>query len=85
MAESQLSEPWLKQVNTLLTENEIQNSSMDQLMKTFRTWNPFSNKIFSGHTGPVWACAMTSDNKVIFSGSEDKLLKMWDSRVSSYI
>ena len=79
MGDNELSEPWLKQVNTILTENEIQNSSMDKMMKTFRTWNPFSNKIFSGHSGPVWACAMTSDNKVIFSGSEDKTLKMWDA------
>ena len=79
MADNQLGEPWLKQVTSVLTENEFQNTSMDQMMRTFRSWNPFSNKVFSGHTGGVWACAMTSDNKVIFSGSEDKTLKMWDA------
>ena len=79
MSENQLQEPWIKQVTKILNENEFQNTKMDQMMKTFRNWNPSSNKVFRGHSGPVWSCAITSDNKIVFSGSEDKTLKMWDA------
>lgn len=53
--------------------------NMDSLIKELRSFDPFENKVFRGHSGAVWACAMTSDNKTIFSGSEDKTVCVWDA------
>ena len=48
-------------------------------MREYRRWNPFANTPFVGHAGAVWACAITSDNLTVFSGSEDNTVKIWDA------
>ena len=86
MSEGNLNEPWIKRATQTLTGvTTVEASRMDHLMKEFRGWNPFSNQVFSGHAGPVWSCSMTSDNQIIFSGSEDKTVKVWDANTQELL
>jgi WD40 repeat protein len=52
---------------------------MEQIMKDLNNWDPYANQVFKGHLGAVWSTMSTSDNKFIFSGSEDKTIIVWDA------
>jgi WD40 repeat protein len=34
-------------------------------------------KILKGHSGRIWAIALTRDGKTLVSGSQDKTIKIW--------
>jgi COMPASS component SWD3 len=34
-------------------------------------------KILEGHSGRIWAIALTQDGKTLVSGSQDKTIKIW--------
>ena len=40
---------------------------------------------FTGHSGAVFSCALSHDNKYILSGSDDNTLKLWDAESGSCI
>ncbi|OMJ74293.1 hypothetical protein SteCoe_26815 [Stentor coeruleus] len=61
------------------------SSKMDLIMKQFRSFDPNENTPFLGHEGAVWACTMTEDNRYIFSGSEDKKVRIWDGATQECI
>lgn len=58
---------------------------MDDLMSSYRHLDPFHSQEYHGHTGYVWGCAMTSDNGFLFSGSDDKLIKVWSTSTNSFL
>lgn len=80
MADYRLTENFLEGKTMNLAKGS-QKSRMDTLMSLYRQTDPFQSQEFIGHTGYVWGCAMTSDNEYLFSGSDDKLIKIW-SRAS---
>src|SRR5574343_238706 len=53
---------------------------MSSLVKSLETYPGLSNEVAIGHLGSVWSCTITSDNSTIFSGSDDKTVKIWDFR-----
>ena len=59
--------------------------SMDALMRSYTKHDPFSSKEFHGHTDIVWCCALTSNNEYMFSGSADKLVKIWNASSGEFI
>ena len=80
-----LTTPLTPQMGPTYSMQLAQKSRMDTLMRDFKDWSPFANKVFYGHTGPVWSCAMTSDNKTIFSGAEDGGVKVWTADTQELI
>ena len=53
--------------------------------ENFKNWGPSAHAQFCGHTDSVWSCAMTSDNKTLFSGSTDTTIKIWKAENSKMI
>ena len=52
-----------------------------QLTSTLRVWDLASGetvRTLSGHTGSVWAVAVTPDGRQVVSGSDDNTLRVWD-------
>ena len=45
----------------------------------------FTIESYTGHSGGVYSCAISHDNKFIVSGSSDKTLKVWDSETGNCI
>ena len=82
MANNMLNEPLLK--NSDIKSTSTGKSRMDQLMSDYRDFDPTASYEFRGHTGACWACAMTSDNSTLFSGSDDKLIKVWDCKTTQF-
>ena len=71
--------------NRIFPSQRVQKSGMDAIMSAYRHLDPFASQEFHGHTGYVWGCAMTSDNAFAFSGSDDKLIKIWNASTGDFI
>lgn len=50
----------------------------EEVIHQIEKWDSDSAIKLSGHSGAVWAITATSDNKIVFSGSEDKQIIIWD-------
>ena len=51
----------------------------DEIMTRFSNWNPKDHKQFVGHTDEIWSCAISTDNHIIFSGSQDTNIIAWNN------
>jgi WD40 repeat protein len=71
-------QPLIRKLDSLTLSTPCK-SRIDEIMRGFRNWNPFSNAEYSGHGGAVWACAITSDNLNLFSGCEDSNISIWST------
>lgn len=58
---------------------------MSEVMNNLLSWDPLYNIPLHGHTGPVWSVQATSDNRIIFSGSEDTTIIVWDAQTQQSI
>ena len=72
-----LLDPLLRAQNGMFPSAPI--DKMEQIMKDLHTWDPCCHQSFLGHEGAVWSTISTSDNRTIFSGSEDKNILVWDA------
>ncbi len=51
-------------------------------------WDTFQNnsyKEMKGHIGTVFSVAISEDNKLIVSGSEDETIKIWNRETAKII
>ena len=56
-------------------------ASSDGDLKTVCLWDAQTHQLaarFSGHTGPVYALAFSPDGYRLVSGSEDRIVRVWD-------
>ena len=51
---------------------------MKQVISKLLSWDPQENTCLHGHTGAVWSVKPTSDDSILFSGSEDCKIIIWD-------
>lgn len=77
-------------VQVLLWSNNGRSLFSGSSDKTIKQWNVVSSSVdnvapllkevreFRGHTGSVWALALSTDQEALFSASADYTIKQWD-------